>query len=148
MKFTSLSIASLFLVLINSAFSQKENNTHCSKRDKQTSQLKSASLTVSQIAQTEKYDVNFYLLDLNMTNISTYLSGKGSFKATALQAIDSALYELFPTLTVTSIKVNGVNVGYNVGTKILSNIFDMLSPNIVLPDANPPTVIVVGEAPL
>ena len=64
MKFTSLSIASLFLVFINSAFSQKENNTHCSKRDKQTTQLKSASLTVSQIAQTEKYDVNFYLLDL------------------------------------------------------------------------------------
>ena len=69
MKFTSLSIASLFLVFINSAFSQKENNTHCSKRDKQTTQLKSSSLTVSQIAQTEKYDVHFYLLDLNIINV-------------------------------------------------------------------------------
>lgn len=119
MKLTTLSIASLFVIFLNSAFSQKENNTHCSKRDRQTTQLKSASLTVSQIAETEKYDVHFYLLDLNMTNISTYLSGKGSFKATALQAIDSVLYELFPTLTITSIKVNGVSVGFNrVGSAV------------------------------
>lgn len=105
-----LLFAPVFLSI--SVYSQKENTTHCYKRDMKKGAIKSATLTLGQIAQTEKYDVNFYMLDLEMTNTSTYLAGKSSFKATALQTIDSALYELFATLVISSVKVNGVNVGF------------------------------------
>ncbi|MDP4760842.1 MAG: T9SS type A sorting domain-containing protein, partial [Crocinitomicaceae bacterium] len=66
-----------------------------------------------QIAETEKYDVHFYQLDLNMTNVSTYLNGTGSIHATTKTALDSALFELFPTLNITEIRLNDVPVGFS-----------------------------------
>lgn len=76
-------------------------------------QSKSASLNLAQIAETEKYDVHFYQLDLNMTNVSTYLNGTGSIHATTKTALDSALFELFPTLNITEIRLNDVPVGFS-----------------------------------
>ena len=71
------------------AFAQQENSTFCSKRDRIKHQsLKSNSLNLAQIAQTEKYDVNYYKLNLNMTNTSTTLSGYAEMKATAIAAIE------------------------------------------------------------
>ena len=70
MKFTVF----LFIFISIYSFAQ-ENSSTCSKRDRYKNQhVKSNTLTVSQIAETEKYDVVFYGLDLNMTNTSTYLS--------------------------------------------------------------------------
>lgn len=76
-------------------------------------QSKSATLNLAQIAETEKYDVHFYQLDLNMTNVSTYLNGTGSIHATTKTALDSALFELFPTLNITEIRLNDVPVGFS-----------------------------------
>ena len=95
------------------ALSQKENSPFCSKRDGFGHRtVKSNSLSVAQIAQTEKYDVNYYKLDLNMTNTSTTLSGYSEMKATALVPIDTVLYELFSTLSISSVSLNGVNVPF------------------------------------
>ena len=77
------------------------------------SQLKSNSLNSSQIAQTERYDVKFYHLDLNMDNMSTALSGTVQMDASANEPMDSALYELFSGYTITEIRVNGNTVDYS-----------------------------------
>ncbi|MCW8869704.1 MAG: winged helix-turn-helix domain-containing protein, partial [Proteobacteria bacterium] len=54
-------IATLTLLVSTPFFAQKENNHHCYKRDAFTnSQLKSNSLSIAQIAETERYDVHFY----------------------------------------------------------------------------------------
>ena len=76
-------------------------------------QTKSASLTIAEIAETEKYDVHFYNLDLNMNNISTYLSGSVEIHAKAKVNLDSALFELFETLAISEIKVNNNPVGFS-----------------------------------
>ena len=107
--------AFLFLLCLNSAFlyAQKENSTQCGKRDRFSNHtLKSNSLSVSQIALTERYDVSYYKLDLNMTNTTTTLSGYAEMKATALVPMDTILYELFSTLSISSVSLNGVNVPF------------------------------------
>lgn len=105
----------LFFILSLSFWqvSAQESSTHCSKMNRHMSQTKSATLTVAQIAETEKYDVHFYRLDLNMNNISTHVNGTGSIHATAKQAIDSALFELFSSLTITQVRVNSIPVGFS-----------------------------------
>ena len=91
----------------------QETAIHCSKRDHRISQTKSATLTVAQIAETEKYDVHFYQLDLSMNNISTHVSGTGSIHAKAKQFIDSAMFELFSSLDISEIRVNNIPVGFS-----------------------------------
>jgi aminopeptidase N len=48
-----------------------------------------------------------------MTNTSTYLSGTGRMDATAIQNIDSALLELYPTLTISEIRLNGIPTAFS-----------------------------------
>jgi aminopeptidase N len=108
-------VRSIFLIslfVLQTALAQ-ESDTHCSKKDRRILQSKSATLNLAQIAETEKYDVHFYQLDLNMTNVSTYLNGTGSIHATTKTALDSALFELFPTLNITEIRLNDVPVGFS-----------------------------------
>lgn len=104
---------SLFLSFAAFSIQAQENATHCSKRTKHTNSLKSATLTVAQIAETEKYDVKYYGLDLSMTNTSTYLAGTVEMQAKTRVALDSALYELFSTFTITAVRVNGNTVNYS-----------------------------------
>lgn len=106
------SIFLISLFVLQSAIAQ-ESATHCSKKDRRILQSKSATLNLAQIAETEKYDVHFYQLDLNMTNVSTYLNGTGSIHATTKTALDSALFELFPTLNILEIRLNDVPVGFS-----------------------------------
>ena len=83
----------VFLALPFCILSQKENSAHCAKRDRFANhQLKSNSLSVSQISKSEEYDVTYYKLDLNMTNTSTTLSGYAEMKATSLVPMDTILY--------------------------------------------------------
>ncbi|MFM6935193.1 MAG: M1 family aminopeptidase [Flavobacteriales bacterium] len=107
-----LSILIALFTLASSAYGQ-ENAVHCSKRDHRIQHTKSATLTVAQIAETEKYDVHFYGLNLSMTNTSTYLSGTGSIHARSKVPMDSALFELFSSLTITEIRVNSIPVGFS-----------------------------------
>ena len=76
MKINHLILLPLLVLFSTQSFSQKENSTECSKKNRfSNQQLKSNSLTVNQISQTEKYDVHFYGLNLNMTNTNTNLNG-------------------------------------------------------------------------
>ncbi|MCE3294963.1 MAG: hypothetical protein K0R65_677 [Crocinitomicaceae bacterium] len=84
----------------------------CANIKAHNSTLKSNTLNIQQIAETEKYDVHFYSLDLNMTNTSTDLSGTVEIHGEAREPLDSALFELFETFTVTEIRFNGSPVNY------------------------------------
>jgi len=115
------SVITLFIFLFSSInFFAQENHTECSKRDRfKNHHLKSNTLNVSQIEETEKYDVHFYQLDLNMTNTSTFLAGTGRMDAKANQPIDSVLLELYPTLTISEIRLNGIPTGFSrTGTAV------------------------------
>ena len=92
----------------------QENHGSCSHvKRRHNSTLKSNTLTVAQIAETEKYDVSYYFLNLNMTNTTTTLSGITEIHATAREFLDSALIELFNDFTIQSISVDGVPTLYS-----------------------------------
>jgi aminopeptidase N len=93
------------------AEAQEDKYASCS-HTKTHFQTKSNTFTPAQIAQTELYDVHYYFLDLNMTNISTALSGTAEIQASARVDLDTALLELFPSLAISAIEVNGAAVSY------------------------------------
>lgn len=101
----------LFLPLFH--FAQDSKGNCSSVKRHQNVQLKSNTFSVSQIAETEKYDVHYYFLNLNMTNTSTTLSGSAEIHAKARVNLDSALVEFFNTFVISSIEVNGTPVNYN-----------------------------------
>lgn len=109
-------IFSIFLIGISvfAAKAQDENSTTCANRSKFKGQtLKSNSLSVAQIAESERYNVHYYDLDLSMTNLNTSVSGTAEIHATANENLDSALFELFTTFTISEIRVNGTPVTYS-----------------------------------
>ncbi|NVK62950.1 MAG: T9SS type A sorting domain-containing protein [Flavobacteriales bacterium] len=114
---TALLFALSFISALTLA--QNENSHMCSKRDAFGVQMKSASLSVNQIAETERYDVHFYALDLEMSNLSTDVAGTGEIHGTAREALDSVLFELYDGYTISDIRLNGVSSTYSrVGTAI------------------------------
>ena len=79
----------------------------CSNLKSKHSLLKSNTLSIDQIVETEKYDVTYYNLDLKLTNLTTDLSGTVEIHATSKQPIDSILFELYSSLIITEIRLNG-----------------------------------------
>ncbi len=73
---------------------------------------KSATLTRAQIQKTEKYDVTYYHLDLEMNNFSKDISGSVKMKAKARVLLDTVLFELHPNHTITKILFNGDSIGF------------------------------------
>lgn len=95
-------------------YSQDEQTTTCRNRDGfNPVLLKSNSLSISQIAESEKYDVNYYSLDVAMNNLVTDIAGTAEIHASALEALDSALFELFSTFTISDLRINGVSTPYS-----------------------------------
>lgn len=134
----------LFLFLSSfTAFSQENTGSCAARKSAKGWQTKSASLSVAEIAETEKYDVHFYNLDLTMNNISTYLGGSVELHAKAKVDLDSALFELFETLLISEVKVNGSVVNYNrVSNKVRVPVNAQALTNFVIKvtyAGNPPT---------
>lgn len=103
----------LFL-LITLLFSQLRAQHYCAKRDAFSNhQMKSNSLSVAQIEEAKKYDVHFYALDVAMDNLSTDIAGTGAIHGTANETLDSVLFELFHTFTISEIRLNGTPTPYS-----------------------------------
>ena len=139
-KNSSLIIVFNFITIL--LFGQ-ENATTCSKQTKQHNLLKTATLNASQIVETEKYDVHFYSLNLNMTNTSSYLSGTAEIHAKANTNLDSALFELYPSMIISEVRVNGLVVNFSrLGTAVKAPVNSSANQNFVLKisySGNPPT---------
>lgn len=95
-----------------SAFAQERTHP-CSRIKSPHAHTRSNTFTVAQIGETERYDVHFYFLDLHMTNTTTTLSGVVEIHATARENLDSALVELYPSMTINSVQANGNAVNYH-----------------------------------
>jgi aminopeptidase N len=139
-KNSSLLIVFNFITIL--LFGQ-ENATTCSKQTKQHNLLKTATLNASQIVETEKYDVHFYSLNLNMTNTSSYLSGTAEIHAKANANLDSALFELYPSMIISEVRVNGLVVNFSrLGTAVKAPVNSSANQNFVIEisySGNPPT---------
>lgn len=110
MKILTAFICILFTIQL---YSQK-NKGNCSTVKRHSNAiLKSNSLTIAEIAETERYDVHYYFLNLNMTNANTTISGTAEIRATARENLDSALIELFQSLNISSLKVDGISTPYS-----------------------------------
>lgn len=132
----------IFFALPYVIFAQNENSTQCSKRNKHQSAVKSASLSVAQIAETERYNVHFYALDIAMNNLVTTVAGTGEIHAMARQNLDSALFELHPVMTISQIRVNAIPVLYSrIGSAI------KVPVNVTLGDAFVISVDYAGTPP-
>jgi aminopeptidase N len=121
-----------FLVNTMVLLSQEE----CSKMKSRLKNEKSNTLSISQIKETEKYDVHFYSLDLSLTNTATDISGIVEIHAKTRENLDSALFELFSSLTINEIKVNGTSCNFKrnlnsvkVPVNLAKNSFFIISIN-------------------
>lgn len=111
MKRTALLAFSLFSFLVSG---QSEQTVQCHMRKNyEQASVKSNSLSVAQIAETEKYDVHFYALDIAMNNLVTDVAGTAEIHGKTRVALDSVLFELFYTLNISEIRLNGVPVSFS-----------------------------------
>ena len=107
------------LVTSLSVYGQKEDKAQCAKRDGFNWTTKSNSLTVSQIQESDQYDVHFYALDVALDNLSTDIAGTGEIHGTANVALDSVLFELFQSFNISEIRLDGAPTPYSrVGSAI------------------------------
>lgn len=91
----------------------QEKALSCSETKSKKTQLKSNTLSIDQIARTEKYDVHFYQLDLSMTNLNTNIEDASTTViASARVDLDSALIELHQNFVISEIQVNDQVVSY------------------------------------
>ena len=86
------------------SFSQIE----CSKLKSSVKKLKSNRLSINEINETEKYNVSFYSLDIELTDQSTYISGNADIILNTLESLDSIIIELHENLTISNLEVNNV----------------------------------------
>lgn len=77
------------------------------------------TLTVQEEIEANKYDVNYYGLDLHMSNLNTNVAGTATIKAKLIEDLDSVVLELFPTLIISDIRVNGNPVPYTRTSSVL-----------------------------
>ena len=75
--------------------------------------LKSNTLPVNFIQETEKYDVVYYDLDLTANNMNTNLAGTVTMIGIAKVDLDTVVYELFPSYTINSILFNQDTAKYS-----------------------------------
>lgn len=138
----------LLLISISIAWNltaQESGNTCTFNKNYNNSTKISPYVNTAQVLQQKKYDVDFYKLHLNMTNVSAALSGVVEIHATATQAIDSALIEFFDGYTINSILVNGVSSTYARYDQLLSVPLNLTSGTsfVISVDyqGNPPTAV-------
>ena len=85
----------------------------CSKSKSKQQLLKSNRLNLQEIAETEKYDVKFYKLDLELSDQSNFIQGIVTIKLKSITSLDSILLELHENLTIDDLKINAISNAYH-----------------------------------
>ena len=100
----------VFLLLFsNSSFCQAISES-CSKKSNSVKRVRSATLSLQEIQETEKYDVTFCKLDLEASNTNTQLAGLVEMHIIAKENLDTVVYELFSSFQINRILLNGDSV--------------------------------------
>lgn len=117
-----------FLAFMSTILSKAQNpKTHAcaaSKIRNHSLNQKSATIPDRLFRKSEMYNVKHYGLDLEMTNLSTFITGKVVMSAVSKTSLDTIVYELFPSLSITSILLNGNSVPFRregAAVKIAAN---------------------------
>ena len=98
---------------IGCAFLYSSAQEECSKLKSIQKIEKSNTLSIAQIAEAERYDVHYYSLNVSLTNLNPFISGTVEIHASARENLDSALFELYQTMVISDIRVNGTSVFYS-----------------------------------
>jgi len=85
----------------------------CNKSKTYKHKLKSNTLPLNYIQETEKYDVVYYDLDFTANNMNTNLAGTVTMIGIAKVDLDTVVYELFPSYTINSILFNQNTAQYS-----------------------------------
>ncbi|MBC8083975.1 MAG: T9SS type A sorting domain-containing protein [Hymenobacter sp.] len=76
-------------------------------RSHQQAVLRQPATTVRHRQKMDRYDVQYYKLDIALENNSRSVGGNVRLLARAVQALDSVAFELYPTFTIDSVVVDG-----------------------------------------
>lgn len=123
----------LFLAFALNSFSQ--NTAHFCSGVKQmvNATAQNKLLSASQQIQASKYNIHYYFLNLNMTNNSTALSGTVEIHATASVNLDTAILELYQSLNVSSVLVDGASTSFvHSGNILYIPVNKLQSENFIL----------------
>lgn len=104
------------IILFTLSFIQLHAQTNgytCNKSKTYKHKVKSNTLPLNYIQETEKYDVIHYDLDLTANNMNTNLAGTVKMTAIANENIDTVIFELFPSYTINTLLVNQNTAQYS-----------------------------------
>ena len=105
-----------FVAIFNFGLAQVK----CSKLKSSFKQQKSNRLSPLEISETEKYDVIFYKLDIELSDQSNYISGNVDIHLKTLSNLDSILIELHENLIISEIKINDIsNIFHRTNSAII-----------------------------
>jgi aminopeptidase N len=111
----------LLLLLLIYSFSFAQNTSN--ELDKiATAEMKSASnlMSVAVNPNTLNYDISYHRLDFTVNPSVASITGKVTTTYTALSDMTTITFDLFNTMTVTSAKINNVNLVFNhVGDELI-----------------------------
>ncbi len=104
------------IILFTLSFIQLHAQTNgytCNKSKTYKHKVKSNTLPLNYIQETEKYDVIHYDLDLTANNMNTNLAGTVKMTAIANENIDTVIFELFPSYIINTLLVNQNTAQYS-----------------------------------
>lgn len=115
-----LLITALVFSFNSIGYCQEDEVHSCALSHQATKQLSGQkTLTPTQENDANKYDVHFYKLDLAMSNLVTALSGTVDMHATSLEPMDSIVLELYPSMVISELRLNGTVTPYNRTASVL-----------------------------
>jgi aminopeptidase N len=106
----------LFVIPVNA---QEEIHDCASKHQGKLHMSGTKTLSVAEESEANKYDVTFYGLDLTMSNQNTNVAGTASIHAKTINNLDSVILELFPSMIISDLRLNGISTAYNRSSSIL-----------------------------
>lgn len=110
---------SISALLVTPIIAQEELHSCAVKHEKGQPTSGQKTLTVLEENEANKYDVTFYGLDLAMSNQNTNVAGTASIHAKTVDNLDSIVLELFPSLTISDLRLNGISTPYNRSNSVL-----------------------------
>ena len=117
MKSALILVLCLFIGVV--IFAQEEFQSCADLKGKKSQGAGSKTLTPIEESEANKYDVHFYQLDLNMSNLNTDVSGTAFIHAKTVDNLDSVVLELFPTLIISEVRLNGISTPFNRTNSVL-----------------------------
>ena len=108
------------LIIVFRSFAQDEVHFCAQKHQNGHSKTYATKyLSIAEESEANKYDVSYYELDLNMTNLNASVSGTAKVNGKTLLNLDSIVLELDMTLAISEIRLNGIASPFSRNATVL-----------------------------